>query len=92
MITWKQKEIISQDTFNSLDKFISSHDQKEVSLSKEAIWRRMEEDRERQKRNREESWVRNEHEFEVAWKKAKELGTADYDIFECLDIKYKLSN
>ena len=48
----------------------------------------MEEDRDRQKKAREESWQRDPDpsiEFQKAWKKAHPLTAKDYEIFE----KYK---
>lgn len=93
LVVWKQKEFISDDRFTKLDKYISSFNQSDIAVPKEHIWRRMEDDRERQKRSREESWNKNSNtsEFEMAWKKAKELTSDDYLAIEMLDLKYQIS-
>ena len=93
LVAWKQKEFISEDRFAKLDKYISSINQSDIVVPKEHIWRRMEDDRERQKRSREESWNKNNNtsEFETAWKKANELTRGDYLAIEVLDLKYQVS-
>jgi CTD kinase subunit gamma len=60
-------------------------------LSKEAIFRRMEEDRDRQKRQREESWIPDRNEFEGVWTKCQELNHLDFALFKELKEKYDLS-
>ena len=52
----------------------------------------MEEDRDRQKKAREDSWLRHPDpliEFEEAWKKAHALSQSDYEIFEKLQKRYE---
>ncbi|KAK5665315.1 hypothetical protein QVD99_008147 [Batrachochytrium dendrobatidis] len=92
---WRGKDIIAADQYAQLDGFLSSWMDKSIDSetisqqAKDAILRRMEEDRERQKKSREETWLRPildtldgappdiDPEFLQAWGKPHSVTEAD---------------
>lgn len=86
---WRHKELISAEMFAELESFCTLKHEP-VSYTEKAIWKRMEDDRDRQKRSREEFWQQypasHDLEFLNCWNKAKSLDKTDLELFK------KLSN
>jgi hypothetical protein len=82
LTVWKTKKWLNEfdwnNNINMLDMLLKLNPQ---PLSKEAIFRRMEEDRDRQKRQREDSWLASSNEFQNAWTKCQSLTKQDFELF-----------
>ncbi|KAK9474969.1 CTD kinase subunit gamma CTK3-domain-containing protein [Dipodascopsis tothii] len=82
VVTEAEKLLAERESVLSQDEYV---DTSKPSFSKEEILRRMEEDRERHKRMRENIWVippgdTYEQEFSNAWETCSSLGEDDYEV------------
>ena len=93
---WTKKQVITEQKLEKIKTLVNAKTTK-YPFSKDTIWRRMEEDRDRQKKAREDSWsqIKSENgpdqEFLNAWANAKPLTSSDLANFETMYFKYQLS-
>ena len=95
---WLQRDIITESKLEKIKTLVTiSSRTSKPNLTKDQIWKRMEEDRDRQKKAREDSWARkvvdgeDDPEFLDAWAKARPLSRTDLNMFEDMYLKYQLS-
>ena len=92
---WANQKVIDDQKLEKIKALLNAKMAK-VTLNKEQIWRRMEEDRDRQKKAREDRWSQllvqgtENGEFLYAWTRAKPLTQSDLATFENLSLKYQL--
>lgn len=87
--SWHKKKILSlpmlEETMSLLQSRPDFEEKQESGVSRSEIIRRMEEDRERGKKAREEGWLRPgqsiDEQFEEAWKSSRELDSSLFDLF-----------
>ncbi|GJJ75598.1 CTD kinase subunit gamma [Entomortierella parvispora] len=97
---WKTRKIFPANVLDKVMQSLSSRDlgasvlvTSDTGFSKDDILRRMDEDRERHKRIREEIWIRPpeeapEDEFLESWNDTSDIEDVDYEDMECENEKY----
>ncbi|KAJ3308994.1 hypothetical protein HDV04_000545 [Boothiomyces sp. JEL0838] len=89
---WKSRDIISEKQFEGLNTMLTNLLESQTS-NKDMFWKRVVEDRDKQKKHREESWYQpmsmdGNTEFKRAWEKAKVFSDHDYQLFKKYRIRY----
>lgn len=96
---WRSKKLFHHGVIDVVEKPLSARElgarsmTSEAGMAKEDILRRMDEDRERHKRIREEIWIRPADEdpsaeFQQDWDEVSDIDEHDYEDIECENNKY----
>ncbi|KAG0255089.1 hypothetical protein BG011_005331 [Mortierella polycephala] len=98
--TWRNRKLFPENVIEKVEKPLLSRElganapaSSETGFSKDDILKRMDEDRERHKRIREEIWIRPadedpEAEFLQNWDEVSDIDDVDYENMECENEKY----